>query len=220
MLDDLKKMFSQAWESFMAEVRLHEPEDQIAGLLGAMRREMVAVRAEIPALEEGHRAAIVELERERKRLDDTLRRGGMAERIGDAETARVAKEFEEKHRRRIAVLEEKVRATKAEWELRQHESREMMAKYKEAEANRFALLAELRRQGARGTINAAMGGTPAEGSRVGEDFDRMAGKIEDEIAYSDALDDLDGTSIPRRPATAPAEDVDARLEELKRRMGM
>ncbi|HEX6747986.1 MAG TPA: hypothetical protein VF092_11900 [Longimicrobium sp.] len=213
MLDDLKKMFSQAWDSFMSEVRIHEPEDQIAGLLGAMRREMVAVRAEIPALEEQHRAAGAELERERRRLDEVVRRGGMAERIGDAETVRVAKEFEEKHRRRIAVLEEKVRATKAEWELRQHESTEMMAKYKEAEANRFALLGELRRQKAKGTINAAMGG-----SREGDDFDRMAGKIEDDAAYADALDDLSGEEIPRPPN--PADDVDARLEELKRRMGM
>jgi hypothetical protein len=46
----------------------------------------------------------------------------------------------------------------------------------------------------------------------------MAGKIEDEAAYADALEDLDGAAPPRRPA--PAEDVDARLEELKRRMGM
>ncbi|HEX8243802.1 MAG TPA: hypothetical protein VF541_09910 [Longimicrobium sp.] len=213
MLDDLKKMFSEAWASFNAEVNRREPEDQIAGLLGAMRREMVAVRAEIPALEENHRAAIADLERERKRLDDTIRRGAMAQRIGDAETVRVAREFEEKHRRRITVLEEKVRATKAEWELRQQESVEMMAKYKEAEANRFALLAELRRQGARGTINSAMGG-----SRQGDDFDRMAEQIEHDAAYTDALEDLDGAGPP--PRRAPAEDVDARLEELKRRMGM
>jgi phage shock protein A len=205
-------MFTEAWASFMAEVKLREPEDRIAGLLGAMRREMVAVRAEIPALEENHRAAAAELERERRRLDDTLRRGAMAERIGDAETVRVAREFEEKHRRRIAVLEEKVRATRAEWELRQRESQEMMAKYKEAETNRFALLAELRRQGARGTIHSAMGGTG-----VGEDFDRAAEKIEDQAAYADALDDLDGADIPR---PSPADDVDARLAELKRRMGM
>jgi len=215
MLDDLKKMFSQAWESFTSEANRRDPEDQIAGLLGAMRREMVAVRAEIPALEEQHRGAVAELERERRRLDDTTRRGTMAERIGDAETVRVAGEFAEKHRRRIAVLEEKVRATKAEWELRRDESVEMMARYKEAEANRFALLAELRRQGARGTINSAMGG----GSPVGDGFDRAAGKIEDEAAYADALDDLAGEDAPpRRPS--PAADVDARLEELKRRMGM
>jgi phage shock protein A len=215
MLDDLKRMFSQAWESFTAEATRRDPEDQIAGLLGAMRREMVAVRAEIPALEEVHRGALAELERERKRLDDTTRRGAMAQRIGDAETVRVAGEFAEKHRRRIAVLEEKVRATQAEWEVRRDESTEMMAKYKEAESNRFALLAELRRQGARGTINSAMG----SGSPIGDDFDRAAGSIDDQAAYADALDDLSSEDLPpRRPS--PATDVDARLEELKRRMGM
>lgn len=211
MLDDLKKMFSQAWDSFTAEVGKREPEDQVAGLLGAMRREMVEVRAQIPLLETHYKAAVVELERERQRLHDTERRGAMAERIGDAETVRVAGEFAEKHRRRVAVLEEKVRAAKAEWELRQQESTEMMTKYKEAEANRFALLGELRRQGARARINEAGGGV------LNDDFDRFAQQIEDDAAYDEALRGVDGDDIPR---PSPAADVDARLEELKRRMGM
>ncbi len=211
MLDDLKKMFSQAWDSFITEVGRREPEDQVAGLLGAMRREMVDVRAQVPLLEQNHQAAVLDLERERKRLDDTLRRGAMAQKIADAETVRVAGEFAEKHRRRIAVLEEKARAAKAEWELRQQESVEMMAQYKNAEANRFALLGELRRQGARTRIENAAGGP------LGDDFDRMTRKIEDESAYDDALGSLDGDDAPR---PSPVDDVDSRLEELKRRMGM
>lgn len=212
MLDDLKKMFSQAWDSFTTEVGKRDPEDHIAGLLGAMRREMVEVRAQVPLLEQNYKAAILDLERERKRLEDTERRGAMAQRIGDAETVKVAEEFAEKHRRRVAVLEEKVRAAKAEWELRQEESVEMMAKYKEAETNRFALLSELRRQGAKARIDAAGGGP------LGDDFDRFAQKIDDDAAYDEALRDLEGGDVPpRRP---PADDVDARLEELKRRMGM
>ena len=211
MLDDLKKMFSQAWDSFISEVGKRDPEDQVAGLLGAMRREMVEARAQIPLLETNYKASVVELERERKRLDDTTRRRAMAERIADAETVRVADEFAEKHRRRIAVLEEKVRAAKAEWDLRQQESTEMMSKYKEAETNRFALLGELRRQGARARIDAAGGGP------LGHDFDRVAQQIDDEANYSDALSGLEDSDIPR---PSPASDVDARLEELKRRMGM
>jgi phage shock protein A len=211
MLHDLKKMFSQAWDSFTTEVGKRDPEDHIAGLLGAMRREMVEVRAQVPLLEQNYKAAILELERERKRLEDTERRGAMAQRINDAETVQVAEEFAEKHRRRVAVLEEKVRAAKAEWELRQQESQEMMVKYKEAETNRFALLGELRRQGARARIDSAGGGP------LGDDFDRFAQKIDDDAAYGDALRDLEGGDAPR---PSPASDVDARLEELKRRMGM
>ena len=211
MLDDLRKLFGQAWDSFITEVGRREPEDQVASLLGAMRREMVEVRAQIPLLEQNHAAAVAELERERARLDETVRRRGQAERIKDAETVRVATEFEEKHRRRIAVLEDKVRAAAAEWELRRDEAQEMMQRYKEADANRFALLSELRRQGARGRIDAAMGGTPLD------DFSRAEEKIEHDSAYADALEEMGGPPPPRRP---PAADVDDRLAELKRRMGM
>ena len=35
-----------------------EPEDQVAGLLGAMRREMVEVRAQLPLLEQNYNAAV------------------------------------------------------------------------------------------------------------------------------------------------------------------
>jgi chromosome segregation ATPase len=211
MLDDLKKLFSQAWDSFITEVGRREPADEVASLLGAMRREMVEVRAQLPLLEQNHGAAVAELERERARLDETVRRRGQAERIKDAETVRVATEFEEKHRRRIAVLEDKVRAAQAEWELRRDEAQEMMHRYKEADANRFALLSELRRQGARGRIDAAMGGTPLD------DFARAEEKIEHDTAYADALEEMGGPPPPRRP---PAPDVDDRLAELKRRMGM
>ena len=213
MLDDLKRIFSQAWDSFIAEVGRREPEDQVAGLLAAMRREMVEVRAQIPLLEENHRAVLAELAAERRRLDDTLRRGAMAERIHDAETVRVAGEFTERHRRRIAVLEEKARAAEAEWKLRQEEAGEMMARYKDADANRFGLLAELRRQGARGRLDAALGTS----APLGDDFSRMEEKIEHDTAYADALSDLEGAPPPPRPSPA---DVDDRLAELKRRMGM
>ena len=215
MLDDLKKLFSHSWSSFIEELGRRDPEDHIAELLAAMRREMVEARAQLPLLEQNHRAAEAELARERKALEDTARRGAMAERIGDAETVRVAKEFEEKHRRRIAVLEEKVRATKAEWALRTDESREMMAKYKEAEANRFALLADLRRQGARNRINSAMGGSAAPPS---DEWARAEERIEHGSAYADALDDLADPAPPRTPP--PTDDIEERLREIKRRMGM
>ena len=212
MLDDLRKLFSQAWDSFIAEVGRREPEDQVASLLGAMRREMVEVRAQLPLLEQDHAAVVAELERERARLDVTVRRRGQAERIHDAETVRVAAEFEEKQRRRIAVLEDKVRAAKAEWELRRDEAQEMMHRYKEADANRFALLSELRRQGARTRIDSAMGGTPLD------DFARAEEKIEHDTAYADALEEMGGGPPP--PRHPPAADVDDRLAQLKRRMGM
>jgi phage shock protein A len=215
MLDDLKKLFTRTWDSFLTELSKRDPEDQVAELLSAMRREMVDARAQLPLLEENHRASVAQLERERKALEDTRRRGALAAKIGDEETVRVAKEFEEKHARRVAVLEEKVRAAKAEWELRRDESAEMMRRYKEAEANRFALLGELRRQGAKSRINAAMGGS-APGL---DDFARAEERIEHDSAYADAMDSLDPDAPP--PRTPPSEDdIEERLREIKRRMGM
>src|SRR4051812_10453406 len=212
MLDDLKRLFTQAWDAFITEVGRREPEDQVAALLGGMRREMVEVRAQLPLLEEQHRAAQAELAAEQRRLDDTLRRGAQAERIHDAETVRIAKEFEEKHRRRIVVLEDRVRAAHSEWELRRDEAAEMMTRYKEADANRFGLLAELRRQGARARIDGVRG----PGSPLGEGFARAEERIEADAAYGQALDALD----PAPPRPPRDEGVDERLAELKRRMGM
>lgn len=214
MINDLKTLFSRTWDAFRAEAGRREPEDQVASLLAAMRREMVEARAALPAYEEGIRAAEAELARERRALDDAVRRGGLAENIGDAETVRVAAEFAERHRRRVAVLEEKVRAARAEHDLRSQEVQDMMRRYKEADANRFVLLNEVRRARTQQRIDGFAG--------VGADeFDRAAAKIETDIHYQDALDELSDLAGPPPPSSAPPEaDVEARLQEMKRRMGL
>jgi phage shock protein A len=206
MIDDLKRVFTRTWDAFLSELGRRDPADQVSGLLSAMRREMVDARATLPLLEEQVAAAGTELARERKALADAERRGELALRAGDAETVEVAREWTERHRRRVAVLEEKVRASRAEHELRTLEVQDMMRRYKDADANRFVLLGELRRAGARETIDGAAGG---------DDFDRAADRIEREAAYGDALDEMGGAPPP------PREDVvEARLREMKRRMGL
>jgi hypothetical protein len=99
------------------------------------------------------------------------------------------------------VLEAKVRAAAAEWELRRDEAQEMMQRYKEADANRFALLSELRRQGARTRIDSAMGGTPLD------DFSRAEEKIEHDSAYADALEEMGGPPPPPPPPPPPGDDA-------------
>ena len=212
MIDDLKRVFTRTWDAFVTELGRRDPADQVAGLLSAMRREMVDARAAVPLLEEAVAAAEAELARERKALADAERRGALAQRAADAETVRVAAEWTERHRRRVAVLEEKLRAARAEHELRQLEVQDMTRRYKEADANRFALLGEMRRAHARHTIDEAGGGTSQD------DFDRAADRIERDAHYGDALDEMAGGSTPPPP---PREDlVEARLQEMKRRMGL
>ena len=215
MINDLKNLFSRTWDAFLAELGRRDPEDQVASLLSAMRREMVEARAALPGYEEAARAAEAELARERRALDDAVRRGALAEKIGDAETVRVAGEFAERHRRRIAVLEEKVRAARAEQELRAQEVQDMMRRYKEADANRFALLSELRRAQSQRRLDEMAGG------RAFDDFGRAAEKIETGIAYREALDELsDLGSPPPPPPVSREEEVEERLREMKRRMGL
>lgn len=217
MINDLKRLFARTWDTFVAELGRREPEDEVVGLLGAMRREMVDARASLPMYEEHQRAAEAELVREQRALDDAVRRGGLAQKINDAETVRIAGEFAERHRRRVAVLEEKVRAARAERELRAQEADDMMRRYKEADANRFVLLNEVRRAQSQQRMGGMMD-DPAF-----SDFDRAAEKMESEIAYGDALDELHGldpTPPPPPPSqTSIHDDVEARLQELKRRMG-
>lgn len=217
MINDLKRLFSRTWDTFVTELGRREPEDEVVGLLSAMRREMVDARAGLPLYDDHQRAAEAELVREQRALEDAVRRGGLAQKINDAETVRVAAEFADRHRKRVAVLEEKVRAARAERDLRAQEVDDMMRRYKEADANRFVLLNEVRRA----RSQQRMGGIAD--AQTFDDFDRAAEKMESEIAYGEALDELSGldpTPPPPPPSqTSIHDDVEARLQELKRRMG-
>ena len=215
MLNDIRKIFRKSIEAFRQELGTREPEDEIADLLASMRRELVAARAAIPQFEGDLEAARKELAKEREAVEICDRRAVLAERIGDAETVRVAREFGARHREKAAVLEQKVAAADAELALRRREADEMKVRYKEAEANRFALLAQLRRAAASEHMRAS------NSSETGAfaDFARMEEKVEQGASYVDALEELDGTPPPPRDAGAEKDAVEERLRELKRRMG-
>ncbi|MDQ3556037.1 MAG: hypothetical protein M3409_04575, partial [Gemmatimonadota bacterium] len=102
MLDDLKALFARSWEAFVTERDRREPEDRVGDMLAAMRREMTEARAALPLFDQAVADAQRELERERRSLADCERRSGLAERIGDTETAVVAAEWAERHRERGA----------------------------------------------------------------------------------------------------------------------
>ncbi len=170
MLEDFKDLFARSWEAFARERDRREPEDAVAEMLGAMRRELVEARAALPLHDEAVAAAAVELERERRQRADCERRRSQAEKIGDVETARVAAEWAERHGRREAVLREKHSAAVAERDLARTEADEMARQYRAADANRWGLVAEVRRRGAAG-ITGGIGGAAPDPSRA--DFDRL-----------------------------------------------
>jgi hypothetical protein len=77
---------------------------QASGLHDAM----VEFKVALTASREARAGAERELAAERRQLEDAVRRGRLAEEIGDAETTRVATEFIERHRERSGILERKL----------------------------------------------------------------------------------------------------------------
>ena len=215
MFEDLQKLFKESLAAFRAELNKREPEDEVAHLLSSLRRELVEARALIPRLEEDLERMRARLVSEREELERTERRGQLASRINDAETVRVAEEFATRHRERIVVLEQKISATEAELALRRKEAEDMKRQYQEAEATRYELVARLRRAYAGERIRSVAD----DAARSFDEWERMAEKVGGNSADAEALEDLDDTP-PHPGSSAPsAEEVEARLQELKRRMG-
>jgi hypothetical protein len=98
-----------------------------------MRRAAVVGRAALMKLREFLAATERELIVERKHLDDARRRGALAQGIGDGETAEIAGRFATRHAERVAVLEQKLVAQRAELDLAGRDVEEMVAQLKEIE---------------------------------------------------------------------------------------
>lgn len=174
MLNELRRVFRESLAAFQAEVGRREPEDEVAEMLAAMRRELVDTRAALPAYHEEVARAEAAARKERELQHQCERRLAAAERIGDQETAKIAAEYLGKHRDRAEVLERKVAASRAELELLTREAGEMMSRFKEAEANRFALVAELRTARTRGRMEALLDGeAPPPGPSPAEIDERL-----------------------------------------------
>ena len=171
MFKEIGRVFRASLDAFLSEAGKREPEDEVAELLSSMRRELTEARAALPLYGEDVARIGVDLRREKQLMEDCERRGAAAERIGDAETARVAADFAARHAERASVLERKLDAAEAERELRQREAEEMMVRYREADMNRFALVAEIRRARTGNMLDAALDGYEAPPGPSASDVD-------------------------------------------------
>lgn len=218
MFENLRESFRQAIENFKTELHRDEVPETVDELLRAMRREVTDVQAAARKLDEDIRASLKKAEAEGKEAETCRRREEMAEKIGDGETARLAREYAEKHEGRKAVLEKKALALKEELDLRRSEVAEMIEQIKGAQANRDALAAKLGRSQARDAIRDA--------DDLFSELDRMAETIDDAERRRDAREEVDqalGDELGGAPPAGGDEldelEVEARLEELKRQMG-
>jgi len=215
MFDNLRQAFREAVDNFKDELGRDEIPEAVDRLLREMKREAADTKAEIRRLEEAIQGALEEAEKEKGDGKTCRRREKMALEISDEETARLAREYAEKHEHRRSVLEHKALALKEELDMRQEEFGEMIEAIKDAEKNRDGLTATVGRASARNSIE--------EADDLFSQLDRFADEIEADDARGKANIELDDL-IDDRPdrfesRPGPEEiDVDARLEALKRAM--
>jgi len=216
MFENLRNAFREAVDNFNKELNRDNVPDVVDGLLRQMHEEATDAKAQLHTLEEQIKKAIQLSELEEKEAKTCRRREEMARRIGDEDTATVAAEYAEKHEKRKEIQARKALALREELELKRSEVEDMLVKLKEAKVKRESLSATSGRAEARNSLGAA--------EDLFSELDRMAEKIEGEDhqrkAEEDLLSefgDLDSTPPPR--SFSPEEEAEARLRELKRRMG-
>lgn len=215
MFEDLRRAFREAVHNFKEELNRDEIPEAMDKLLVGMKNEVAEAKVRVRELEDQLERARAEAAREAEEAATCRRREEMARGIEDGETADVAASYARKHEERHRILEEKAEALAKELAYRRNEVEEMLAKVKEAQTKRDALTATAGRSEARRSLG--------EADDLFEELDRMAEKIGDESARGEAaasFDPLDLHVDVDEPAGPRFEvDYDARLEELKRRMG-
>jgi len=216
MFENLRNAFREAVDNFNKELGRDDVPDVVDGLLRQMHEEVTDTKAHIFTLEAQIKKAIQLSEMEEKEVKTCRRREEMARRIADEETAKVAAEYAEKHEQRREIQVRKALALKAEMELKKTEVEEMLVQLKEAKAKRASLAATQGRVEARNALGGA--------SDLFDELDRMAEKIDgvdrQREAEEDLLEEFGDLESPLAPGgLSPEELAEARLRELKRRMG-
>ena len=102
--------------------------------LSLMREAVIQAKVAVRELRSGLEETRQRLASERDNLETVRRRGRLAAEINDAETVRIAAEYERRHGERAAVLERKLAAQEAEVTLAEQELAEMTARLKAAGA--------------------------------------------------------------------------------------
>lgn len=218
MFEDLRNAFKEALDNFNKELNRDQVSEAADKLLVGMRNEIVDEKAAVAGLEDQIEKATRQIEQLSKDAATARRREAMAREIDDEETVKLASQYASKAEGHRDVLRKKVAALEEELSFRRTTLEGMMGQFEEAKEKRSALKATTGRSGARESISAA--------NDLFAELDRMADKIEGTEAEAEAAEafsefDFDeGSEYRVEIDDEPPEelDVDAALEELKRRM--
>lgn len=210
MFENLREAFREAVRNFREELNRDEVPDAVDRLLHRMQEEVTDAQSQLHVLDDQIRRALQAARREQEEVVTCRRREAMARRIGDEETARIAREFAEKHERRRQVQERKARALGDELEMRRAEVEEMLDRIREARGRRNSLAATAGRATARDSLR--------EAEDLFVELDRMAERIAGDEERRKAREELEEEEALAREIEDPEALAEARLRELKRRM--
>lgn len=166
------------------------PESRRA-FLHAMKDSLALARVSVDEMRDAVQATRRRLQHERAELETMRRRKSLAEGINDTETVAIAARFESQSAEKVAALEKKLEGAEAELSIAEREVAEMTEQLKAAHA---------------GVGSGMRPGSAPTPSDAGSDD----GALERE---------LDSVGRAQRRAALDA-DAEARLAELKRKMGM
>ncbi len=213
MFESLRDAFRQAIDNFKTELHRDDVPEAADRLLRAMRRELAVAQETLDTL----KAEVSELRREAseegQHVRTCLRREEMALRIGDEETARLAREYAGRHLRKHDLLIRKAEVASQELDERALEMSEMRSRFRSARARRSALLAEAVRSDVRETLRSA--------DALMAEVDRMEARVADAELELDAAREVEeslGGSRAPRAGDSPDRDLDRRLDQLKRQL--
>jgi hypothetical protein len=219
VFEDLREAFKEALENFNKELSRDQVSETADKLLIGMKNEIADEKAQVAGVEQHLQKTLSQIERLEGEIETARRRGELAREIDDDETVKLASEFTAKADGQRVILAKKAIALKEELDFRQGTVEEMFARFNEAKEKREALTTTTGRTGARESITAA--------NDLFDELDRMADKIEGNKARGEAaqaFDELDFDEPSEfhvdidEPTLSKELDVDAALNELKRRM--
>jgi chromosome segregation ATPase len=176
------------------------PPEERREIVSRMRDTLVQAKVGLQDLRDALAQAKRRLEAERRELDTVQRRKRLAEEINDAETVRLAGQYEQMHAERVAVLTQKIEAQESELALAERDVGQMMTELRQAASG-----VPLTGDRSAAAMNAAM-------DEVESDLNAGSGQKES------LRQEIDGLSRARTRADHEA-DAARKLEELKRRMG-
>jgi phage shock protein A len=178
------------------------PPEERRQIVSRMRDTLVQAKMGLQDLRDALEKSRRRLDGERRELETVQRRKRLAEQAGDAETVRIATQYEQLHAERVQVLSRKLDVQESELVLAERDVGQMMTE-----------------------LRAAASGMPSGNERSAAAVNAAMDEVESDLAggsntpKNESLrEEIDGLSRARTRADHEA-DAARKLEELKRRMG-